>query len=174
MTEFHSNSGQTILDRCSRDDMLSMAWVQKAQLLTQFSPSMIYRVVGGTDWLPFLRPRLIAEPRDDLIFTDADTKDILNIFVRFPEVEGIHLVTLKGILVHLLQNHGFEVSEKDDILFGEKEGQLVILGFTDECTAEFLTDIDLRFRDSDSNIIIASMKEPRPGVHDHASALGIS
>ncbi len=76
--------------------------------------------------------------------------------------------------MHLLQNHGFEVSEKDDILFGEKEGQMVTLGFTDECTPEFLADMNLRFRDSNSNIIIASMKPPLPGVHDHARSLGIT
>ncbi len=74
----------------------------------------------------------------------------------------------------MLQNHGFEVSEKDDILFGEKGSQLVTLGFADECTAEFLTDINLRFRDSNSNIIIASMKTPSAGVHDHARSLGIT
>ena len=64
-----------------------MAWVQKAQLFTQSSPSMMYRVVGGTDWLPFLRSRLMAEPRDIRIFTDADKKYILNIFAQFPGVE---------------------------------------------------------------------------------------
>ncbi|MCK5038518.1 MAG: hypothetical protein KAS16_05415 [Thermoplasmata archaeon] len=84
------------------------------------------------------------------------------------------MVTLKGILVHLLQNHGFEVSEKDDILFGEKKDQMVIMGFTDECTTDFVTDMNLRFRDSNSNIIIASMKDPLPGVHDLASSFGIT
>ncbi|MCK4758372.1 MAG: hypothetical protein KAS67_07965 [Thermoplasmata archaeon] len=78
------------------------------------------------------------------------------------------MVTLKGILVHLLQNHEFDVSEKDDILLGQKEGQLVILGFADECTREYIDGFRDKVKTMGGTMIVASMKRPEPAIYDYA------
>ncbi len=134
----------------------------------------MYVVVGSTFCFPLIRPRLMADPMDNLIFMRLDTLQNLNNLVRLTWSIGISLVTLKGILVHLLQNYGFEVSEKDDILTGEKADQLISLGFTNECSVGYIENFRSKLGNTTSSKIIASMIKPLPGVYEYAEANGIT
>jgi hypothetical protein len=49
------------------------------------------------------------------------------------------VVSLKNIITHILQNHGYEVFEKDGVLYGEKDDDCVSIGLFD-----IITVADLR------------------------------
>ena len=101
----------------------------------------------------------MADPIESLIFTPADTLQNLKYICLISLAQGISLVSLKGILIHLLQNYGFEVSEKDDILTGEKEDQLISLGFVNECSIGYIEDFKKQLGSTTSSKIVASMKK---------------
>ncbi len=84
------------------------------------------------------------------------------------------MVSLKGILIHLLQNYGFEVSEKDDVLSGEKGDQLISLGFVNECSIGYIEDFKSKLGGTTSSKIIASMKKPLPSIYEYAEENGIT
>jgi len=53
---------------------------------------------------------------------------------------GANLVSLKNIITHILQKHGFEVYETDNILHGEKESDLVTVGIYETVTVNDVRD----------------------------------
>ncbi len=44
------------------------------------------------------------------------------------------MVSLKNIITHILQAHGFEVYERDSVLYGQREGDIVSVGLFDSVT----------------------------------------
>lgn len=44
------------------------------------------------------------------------------------------MVSLKNIITHILQAHGFEVYERDSVLYGQREGDIVSVGLFDNVT----------------------------------------
>ncbi len=48
------------------------------------------------------------------------------------------MVSLKNIITHILQAHGFEVYEKDSVLYGQRDGDIVSVGLYDSLTVQEL------------------------------------
>ena len=64
------------------------------------------------------------------------------------------MVSLKNIISHILQKHGFDVYEADDILHGQNDGDLVTVGIYETVTVNDVREHASKIADMDGRHII--------------------
>jgi len=82
------------------------------------------------------------------------------------------LVSLKNIITHILQIHGFEVYERDGILKGEKDGTMVTIGLFDTLTVNEIRN-HARTVSVDNGQHIVCVLEASDTVEQEAQKLGL-
>jgi len=83
------------------------------------------------------------------------------------------VVSFKNIVVHILQEHGFEVYEKEDILYGERKGELVSVGIFDEASALNMTDYSDKIANVKGTHIVCVPTSVAPEIENMAEARNI-
>ena len=68
------------------------------------------------------------------------------------------MVSLRNILTHILQDHGFEVFERDEIMQGEKDGSIVTVGIFDHATVSDVREHSAKVKDLDGRHIICVLE----------------
>ena len=68
------------------------------------------------------------------------------------------MVSLKNIITHILQNHGFEVFEVDDILHGEKDDDYVTVGIYENVTVNDVREHAKKVSDKEGRHIICVLE----------------
>ena len=68
------------------------------------------------------------------------------------------MVSLKNIITHILQNHGFEVYERDDILYGEKLHDCVTVGIYENVTVNDVREHANKISDTEGRHIICVLE----------------
>lgn len=83
------------------------------------------------------------------------------------------MVSLKNIIAHILQEHGFDVYEKEQILFGEKGDQLVSVGIYEDSTLNNVRDYAEAVQNVDGTHIFCVPGEVGDEAQSYARERGI-
>ena len=83
------------------------------------------------------------------------------------------MVSLKNIIIHILQSHGFDVFEKDDVVRGEKDDILVSVGLFDKITLNELRK-HARMVSKEGGKHIICVLEASDTVEEEARKLGLT
>jgi hypothetical protein len=83
------------------------------------------------------------------------------------------LVSLKNIITHILQAHDFEVYEKDNIVYGEKDGDSVSIGLYDDISVAELRKHSKAVSENASRHIICVLSAGQ-SVEEESSKLGLA
>lgn len=84
------------------------------------------------------------------------------------------MVSFKRILTHVLQGHGFETYERDDILFGEREGSVICVGVNDTCDASAIATFLDKVKNVECPRVIACASPVEKEMEDMAASNGIT
>ncbi len=83
------------------------------------------------------------------------------------------MVSFKNIITHILQEHGFEVFERDGILYGERGSETVSVGIFDEASVANIQKFSDAVADIKGNHIFCIPADIAPEIEQMAAARNI-